>query len=123
MLLFALATASALEVDFASHDGHTYAFVNEWLTWEEADALCADNGAALAVVNDAAELRFLLRSIHGGPRFNDGNDSWLGATALGSYAGLTAPGLILTWPWEATIESAFWVRPIDTAEQKAVCER
>jgi hypothetical protein len=122
MALAAASPALAIDVDYATYGGHPYAFVNEWLTWEEADSLCASAGAHLAVVDDGAELLFLLRSVHAGPRYNDSNDSWIGASAIGPFANEYESGLIFTYPWDRTIETAFWYRPSEFARHKAICE-
>jgi hypothetical protein len=121
-LLALPSAASAYDIDFATYGGHSYAFVNEWLTWEQADAVCASGGAHLAVVDDLPELAFLLRTVHGGPRYNDSNDSWVGATLVGPYAGDYAAGLIFTWPSDRTVDTAFWYRPSEFARHKAICE-
>lgn len=121
-LLAAATPALAVDVDFATYGGHRYAFVNEWLTWEEADQLCGRYGAHLAVVDDLDELKFLFRTIHAGPRYLDSNDAWLGASAIGPFANLYEPGLIFTYPSDGTVNTAFWMRPSEYAEHKAVCE-
>jgi len=122
-ILLASAPAGAVEVDLATYGGHTYAFVNERHTWEDADALCRSAGFYLVRVDDLDELRFLMRNIHGGPRYLDGNDTWLGGSRVGPYAGALLPGLTLTWPWDGTLDSAFWLGPSEFTAHKAVCER
>ncbi|HMV65972.1 MAG TPA: C-type lectin domain-containing protein [Myxococcota bacterium] len=122
---FAVAAASpawAARVDYATYGGHEYAFINEWMTWEQADAACASRGAHLAVVDDLDELRFLLRSVHAGPRYNSGNDSWVGATRLGPFANEYQPGLIFTYPWDLTVNTAFWYRTSEYSRNKTICE-
>ncbi len=73
------------EMYTADFNGHTYQFIDEEMTWEEARQACIDRGGHLVTVTSADEeeyLKGLYLHVNG-----DDKGGWIGAYSDGAYGG------------------------------------
>lgn len=81
----ATGTGVAAERYTADFNGHTYQFIDEDTTWEEARKMCIARGGHLATVTSAEEQKYLeglFNNINGSER-----GPWFGAYSDGAYGG------------------------------------
>ena len=81
----ATGTGVAGERYTAEFNGHTYQFIDEDTTWEEARKMCIARGGHLATVTSAEEQKYLeglFNNINGSER-----GPWFGAYSDGAYGG------------------------------------